>query len=237
MASTHPAPQTTAEARPECRDAREIGTRPRDSELNWIWLANLRTNMALEVLEHGRDPDPRIEMVFDRVEHHRVEPGRLQIPANDGSADVVFLHDLLPRLSLRASGDRPEPAAIEMLAECRRVLRSGGRVFLTFENAGWYRNLLTRTPRGEQRANSSRPLSLSTVRSWLRRSGFVDERVLFVSTHSGLPATLVPASVPALLAHERMRSASAPRRFVRQALIRLGLAPLLHRRLFVLGRA
>lgn len=237
MASTQPAPQTTAEARPEGRDAREIGTRPRDSELNWIWLANLRTNMALEVLEHGRDPDPRIEMVFDRVEHHRVEPGRLQIPANDGSADVVFLHDLLPRLSLRASGNRPEPAAIEMLAECRRVLRSGGRIFLTFENAGWYRNLLTRTPRGEQRADSSRPLSLTTVRSWLRRSGFVDERVLFVSTHSGLPATLVPASVPALLAHERMRSASATRRFVRQALIRLGLAPLLHRRLFVLGRA
>lgn len=210
-----------------------------DSQFNWVWIAEVRDDRAIEVLGPDAAPDPRLDRLFARVDRCRPAPG-FRLEVDDAAADVVVLGDLLPGLADAPAGGgrggRPGGREAAVLAECRRVLRDGGLVQLGIGNALWHRHLRRRLdPRGSGSGSGHRA-SPAAVRRWLRSAGFGEVRVYHVSPRSGLPEGLIPDSPRTLEAHERIRgTATGMRRLARRLLARAGLGSLLHPRLLVLG--
>lgn len=207
------------------------------AELNLLWLVDVARDVACEILDRRRDANRRLDAIFERVERVAAEdPFTLSL--RDGEVDVLFLYDLLPSLAAGDSG-RAGPGEVEVLAECRRVLRENGCVCLRLENGNWYRNLPGRIDPRRRDAAMGRIPTPARVGSWLRKAGFTDHRVFFSSPDEGFPAaTIVPASAPAALAH--LHSESSPsflRRHVGRALARVGLGSLLYPRMIVVGLA
>lgn len=180
------------------------------SVVNPLWLAELPAREG--VLAIARDPAPWVQELachFSRV--HLLEAsdafgagdggppkgGGVCLPFPAGTFDCVVLWSLPRRLGGRRFG-RSE--ARRFLAECRRVLRPGGCLYMAGEKG-------------------------PGARGWtkaLRGAGFRRVRAYYaLPSHEG-PGHLVPSSGRAVAAFERARPTRGRRSAVRATLARLG---------------
>lgn len=198
---------------------------------NWIWLSPLPRFDARAVLLVAEDPDllaPRLKPHFSTV--HTLAAGVLSQDRSQSKAGPGPEHRLLPFArdsldcvvlwsfpeSTRFSGT-PVPSRVRLLTDCRRVLKSGGCLYLGQEG---------------------RRLSFALKRT-LQRAGFHGVRIYYDRSRQGNLEMCLPANRQLILRSEAWRTESPPIhiRMVRRGLIWGGLHGLLFRRRIFLASA
>jgi len=89
---------------------------------------------------------------LDNVSLAHVPPfGTSPLPFADGSVDLVVVNGVLEWVGLSCPDARPEQTQMRFLADCARVLRTGGQLYLGIENRWFYKYLLGVAPHDEPR--------------------------------------------------------------------------------------
>jgi hypothetical protein len=190
---------------------------------NWLWFAPaVGRSSALVIGEIAPSYLRGLSTHFERIETttlaslHRVvacsdamASGSAPLAFGEGSMDCVISTDLVHGWSGSRQSPFRDPQFVAALTELRRLLRPGGVLFLSGENARWHRALLR--GRAEEPARNGRggrtgaALHLGTARKALAGAGFSETRAYFVEPSVGDIATVVPACRDAALAYERER--------------------------------
>jgi hypothetical protein len=106
----------------------------------------------------------------------------------------------------------------DVVKECRRVLRPGGRLYIAHDNPLWYGRL-------------ARPMSWrspeTAVAPAARTVGFHELDRLYIFPTFGRPIAIVPGARRAFCAREALEVSSRIRRAVRRAVAWCGLYPAL----------
>jgi SAM-dependent methyltransferase len=185
---------------------------------NWLWLADLaRWNATLELDLDGSRLGPDLVRHFADVKFHTIAPGS-RLPFRRRMFDCVTLNGVLERLvSLRSV-----PAATilrPLFAECRRVLRTGGCLYVGTGDV-------------EPRVGKSRWLFLIerplVVDRLLREAGFSPVHSYWVDPCLDRPYVIVPATRRSLLARERALANCVGPDFRRVMAVRLGVPEALY---------
>jgi SAM-dependent methyltransferase len=189
---------------------------------NWLWFAPaIGRASALVIGEIAPSYLRGLSTHFERIEkipvaslYPAVEssdgkaPGRVRLVLGEGSMDYVISTDLVHGWSNSGSPYR-DPHFVAALTELRRVLRPGGVLFLSGQNARCHKAWL-RTRSGDSAHRGSgggagASLRLRAAKRVLARAGFSETRAYFVEPSVGDVATVVPACRRAAVAYERDR--------------------------------
>ncbi len=185
---------------------------------NWLWLIETDARSNLLVIGAG----PELGVVADRFAN--VES---QLSVDGG---IRHLDDSFDAVAVRGISPFDAGAPLTPWAECYRVLRKGGTLYLDGLNPGWFRTLRP----GWRFADV---LGLRRVAADLRRTGFRDVRTYYLeSTLLDCPRVLVPGERRAVLAWERFGAAPGLRRIGRLMIAALGLPELLYPAAVILAR-
>ena len=182
---------------------------------NWLWLVELsRWNVTLELdfMESRLATD--LQRHFAEVRFHALDAG-VELPFASGAFDCVTLNGVLEQL-VAATPVEPAAAIRRLLAECRRVLRSGGCLYVGTgamqfgHSQSRWRALL----------GARRPIIADKL---LRDAGFRSVHSYYVDPCLDRPYVMVPATRRSLLARERTLAACGGWTFRRMMAVRLGL--------------
>jgi SAM-dependent methyltransferase len=157
---------------------------------------------------------------LDNVTVSRASASRL--PFGDDAFDSVTLHGTMARLAKETGPSAAPP----ILAECRRVLRPGGRVYLSFDNPVWYGGFAARAGR--------RDLERTIVPSALL-AGFRDVSRFYAFPSFDRPRAIVPGTRRAFSARETVEARGTIRRAARRAAALAGLYPVLAPSLLIIA--
>jgi SAM-dependent methyltransferase len=205
---------------------------------NWVWLTSfVRRDAALDVGGVVSSMAPALSRHFDVVYHlepsaalaefatRRFAQDRLgnvvvcrgapaALPFRDESFDCVTLH-----------GGAPPARPRSVLAECRRVLRQDGRIYVAFDNPLWY-GRLARVTRGRGRR----------VVPSARAAGFREVECYYAFPTFDRPRVLVPATRRASFARETVEAPAGLRGTARRLATLAGLHAMLAPGVVVVAR-
>jgi SAM-dependent methyltransferase len=214
---------------------------------NWVWLTSfVGREAALDVGGAVSSMAPALSRHF-RVVHHLEASALLAefaaqrfaqdglpnvtvsrgsaaaLPFRDDAFDCMTLHGAIPRID-----DGTRPAAVRAIfAECRRVLRPGGRVYIAFRNPVWYGRLAdTAAWHDGERA----------IVPAARVAGFTELQRYYAFPTFDRPRVLVPATRRASYARETIEADGSIRRPARRAAALLGLYALLSPSVVIVAR-
>jgi glycosyltransferase involved in cell wall biosynthesis len=201
-----------------------------DPRANWLWLMEIpHWEAALEVvasqatLHRGLAARFRTVTTLTRSDFGRTTQ---RLPAADQSFDLIAIHGAWALLTDRSSSGM---SAARVIAECRRILKPGGCLYIGDDNPDWFRRL-SHWP-GSYRGNIRRLPYL------LRSAGFHMVRTYYADPSFDDPTRIVPTTRAAMVAHERFAtSLTAPlRSWLRRVLVLAGLHRMLEPSLLVLA--
>jgi ubiquinone/menaquinone biosynthesis C-methylase UbiE len=128
------------------------------------------------------------------------------LPYPTASFDWIAAQDVLDALATRAGEARVLMKG--MLAECRRLLRPGGGLYLRvansrdFASGAPFTTLLPRARRKRKERPNVAALSPRWLETALRDAGFADVRLYYVEPSRELPMALIPATRSAVRVYE-----------------------------------
>ncbi len=221
---------------------------------NWLWFAPaIGRSSALVIGDLAPSYLRGLSTHFERIERVPIAslpravsgpdataPGDALAAFGEGSMDCVISTDLVQGWSDSTQSPFRDPQFVAVLRQLRQVLRPGGVLFLSGENARWHRALLRWRVRERARnGNAGRTgatLHLATARRVLAGTGFSETRAYFVEPSAGDVATVVPACRRAARAYERERLPRSHLRW-RALWVAGGLYQVLYPDVFVLAIA
>lgn len=190
---------------------------------NWLWFAPaIGRSSALVIGEIAPSYLRGLSIHFERIEKIPIASLHQAVAGSDatalggalaafgeGSMDCVISMDLVRGWSDSTQSPFRDPKFVAVLQQLRRVLRPGGVLFLSGENARWHRALLRwragEHARSAPAGRTGAALHLGTARKVLAGTGFLETRAYFVEPSAGDVATVVPACRRAARAYERER--------------------------------
>jgi SAM-dependent methyltransferase len=214
---------------------------------NWVWLTSfVRRDAALDVGGSVSSMAPALTRHFRVVYHveespllaefaaHRFAQDKLEsifvaraaagaLPFPDDAFDCVTLHGTFAR------GTKPLRAATArtVVAECRRVLRADGRLYVSFDNPNWYGRLTD--ARGW-------PAPERVIVPAIDAVGFRDPQRYYAFPTFDRPRELVPSTRSAAYARETIVARGTIRRALRRATAAAGLYALLAPSVVIVAR-
>jgi SAM-dependent methyltransferase len=214
---------------------------------NWVWLTSFdRREAALDIGGAISSMAPALSRHF-RIVHHLESSSLLgefatrrfaqdelsniivargsgtELPFRDESFDCVTVHGAAASVDARhrVAGTR------QLLVECRRVLRAGGRAYLALENPVWYARLASRTKRRRREP---------AIAKMARAVGFRQLDRFYAFPTFDRPRVLVPGRRRAALAREIVEARGRIRRAVRVATAFVGLYTVLSPSVIIVAR-
>ncbi len=187
---------------------------------NWLWLAEIaRWNATLELDLDGSRLGPDLIRHFSDVEFHAIGQDAA-LPFRRRTFDCVTLNGVIERL-VSSRGLSVSAVLPPLFAECRRVLRAGGCLYV---GTGAVQPQATPS-RWQLLTGAGRPLA---VDRWLVDAGFRSVQSYWVDPCLDRPYVMVPATRRALLARERALANCVGADFRRVMAVRLGLSGALY---------
>jgi hypothetical protein len=220
-------------------------------EVNWLWLApHVGRGCALVIGDLTSSYQDGLSTHFDRIDKvpiaslRQADAGSTaavlhsRLAYDDASVDCVVSNDLVGEWSPSGNSPLRDPHFGAAIAELRRLLRPGGFLFLSGQNARWHRALLRwgadESHKTGQTGRRRSTLHLGAARAMLAKAGFSETRAYFVEPSVRDAATVLPASRRAALAYERERL-PRPNVPLRELWAASGLYELLYPDVFVLA--
>lgn len=129
------------------------------------------------------------------------------LPYENGSFDFVAAQDVLDALLSVRARSAPHALLRAVLAECRRVLRPGGGLYLRVANSHHFAILqgstsLARRPHSPNNQSSRAAVSPRSLMQSLGAAGFRDVRLYYVEPFREWPLALIPATRTAVRVYE-----------------------------------
>jgi SAM-dependent methyltransferase len=158
---------------------------------------------------------------FERVDHLPLDP-TAPLPFENASVDCVALHD--------ASLAMDSPNAAALLAECSRILKPGGWLYVGMSNDASF-SRVRRSPLAWAARFAFEVLVPSIVRramssstdAAVHRAGFAQVRRYFAWPSEASQRMLIPAERTAAVAHERLDRIASKRGRLRATIAGFGL--------------
>lgn len=225
------------------------GEVPLDSCANWVWLSRIESwelavdafgglgTMAAALAPHFAkvhcvEPDPRLStFIRARLAQERlanvalVRHAIIALPYADASVSCVIIRMGSPEPGAGLAQPRSTPRLATMFAECRRVLRPGGCLYVGFKNAYWISHLLDRI---FHRSDGSAQPGVAEIRAALRSAGFADVHAYFAQPSLTDPRSIIPAVAAAVARHEAMQTVRSGRAVLRPTVARSPLRRVLY---------
>lgn len=175
---------------------------------NWVWLlAPPRQERAIVVAPEG-DTLARVLAPHFPAIRRVTSPGAASPPIGEELVDLVAISRL--ERTTAAGGDLHS-----LVHDCRRALRPGGCLLVTFANPLWARRL-------RQGPGSPRHVGRRTVLRALAAAGFGRIASYYLQPYPEAAGSIIPIWAPAAEHHERMQHISSRIGRLRPLFARLG---------------
>lgn len=172
--------------------------------MNILWLMELRPGVACELLLGAREPDRRLDLIFDQVVRQPRPEESFRLEVADGTVDLLLPYELLSEVLASRAQASNTPSPVAVLRECRRVLRDGGALVFPFENRSWFRDLAGRSAPVVKAPDRLGAVGMARVKRALGKAGFRSTRFYLSPTRPDHPVSLIPCHTHAILADRQL---------------------------------